>query len=146
MTETSDNIPATWPTLSGPGTEPSIPPAKQAGHKRLLMRCEMGNGVMYKASRWYQLSGLPKDLPPRSTVNDYFFRGAWDGTLGRIHYVPYIHCCEQTDREVNPTATFIVSQSVKGAEKRGRGSTRRAAHARRSRARSATSWLTPRAV
>lgn len=131
MTETSDNTRATWSTLSGPGTVPLMPPAKQAGHKRLLMRCEVVNGVMYKVSNWYQLSGLLKDLTPRSAVSDYFFRWAWNGTLGRTHYVSYTHCRQQADREVNSTATIIVSQSAKGAGKRARRSTRRAARTRR---------------
>jgi transposase len=104
------------------------------------------NGVMYILSTGCQWSALPKDLPPRSTVNDYFRRWDWDGTLGRIHHALYVLCREQAGREASPTAAIIDSQSVKGAEKGGRASTRRATTlARRSRARSATSWSTPRA-
>jgi transposase len=33
-----------------------------------------------------QWRAIPKDLPPRSTVHDYFDLWAWDGTLDRIHH------------------------------------------------------------
>src|SRR5271166_1788052 len=32
-----------------------------------------------------QWRAIPKDLPPRSTVYDYFDLWGWDGTLDRIH-------------------------------------------------------------
>ena len=123
-----------------------IPPAKRGGNKRTVVVREVVNGVMYILSTGCQWSALPKDLPPRSTVNDYFRRWDWDGTLGRIHHALYVLCREQAGRQGSPTAAIIDSQSVKGAEKGGRASTRRATmQARRSRARSATSWSTPRA-
>ena len=84
---------------------------------------------------------MPKDLPPRSTVNDYFRRWDEDGTLGRIHHALYVKCRALADRQASPTAAIIDSQSVKSAEKGGPASTRRATmRARRSTARSATSW------
>jgi glycosyltransferase involved in cell wall biosynthesis len=50
---------------------------------------------------------------------------------------------ERAGREASPTVAIIDSQSVKGAEKGGPTSIHRASMpARRSRARSATSWLT----
>ena len=50
-----------------------------------------------------------------------------------------------TARKVNPTACIVDSQSVKSAEKGGPISTRTAMmQARRSKARSDTSWSTPR--
>ena len=101
---------------------------------------------MYILSTGCQWAALPKDLPPRSTVDDYLRRWDADRTLDRIHHALYVLCREQAGREASPTAAIIGSQSVKGAEKGGAASTRRAAtRARRSRARSATSWSTPRA-
>ena len=70
----------------------------------------------------------------------------YDGTLERIHHTLYVACRERVGREVSPTAAIIDSQSVKGAEKGGARSTRPATtRARRSGARSATSWSTRRA-
>ena len=124
---------------------PLIPPAKRGGNKRTANVREVVNGLMYILSTRCQWAALPKDLPPRSTVNDYFLRWDWDGTLGRIHHALYVRCREQAGREASPPAAIIDSQSVKGAEKGGIASIRKATtRARRSGARSATSWWTPK--
>ena len=120
---------------------PLIPPAKRGGNKRTVVVREVVNGLMYILSTGCQWASLPKDLPPRSTVNDYFCRWNYDGTLDRIHHALYIKCREMAGRESSPSAAIIDSQSVKGAEKGGPRSTRLALTlARRSRARSVMSW------
>jgi transposase len=125
---------------------PLIPPAKRGGNRRTVDVRAVVDGVMYILSTGCQWAALPKDLPPRSTVNDYLRRWDWDGTLARIHHALYVLCREKAGREASPTAGIIDSQSVKSAEKGGAGSIRRALmRASRSRARSATSWSTPRA-
>src|SRR3712207_570637 len=125
---------------------PLIPPAKRGGNKRTIDERAVVNGVMYILSTGCQWAALPKDLPPRSTVNDYLRRWDEDRTLDRIHHALYVLCRERAGREASPTAAIIDSQSVKGAEEGGVASTRRATtRARRSEARSATSWSTPRA-
>src|SRR4051794_4220354 len=116
---------------------PLIPPAKPGGNKRTVDVREVINGVMYVLSTGCQWAALPKDLPPRSTVNDYFRRWDGDGTLARIHHALYVACREAAGRQASPTAAIIDSQSVKSAEKGGArlirtGMTR----ARRSKARS----------
>ena len=124
----------------------STPPAKPGGNKRTVDVRAVVNGVMYILSTGCQWAALPKDLPPRSTVNDYLRRWDEDRTLDRIHHALYVLCREQAGREANPTAAIIDSQSVKSAEKGGAASIRRALmRARRSKARSGTSWSTPRA-
>jgi transposase len=101
---------------------------------------------MYILSTGCQWAALPKDLPPRSTVNDYFLRWDYDGTLDRIHHALYVRCREQAGREASPTAAIIDSQSVKSAEKGGSRSIRQAmTPARRSKARSGISWSTRKA-
>ena len=125
---------------------PLIPPAQRGGNKRTIDERAVVNGVMYILSTGCQGAALPKDLPPRSTVNDHLRRWDEDRTLDRIHHALYVLCREQAGREASPTAAIIDSQSVKGAEKGGAASTGRATTpARRSRARSATSWSTPKA-
>ena len=126
--------------------EPLIPPAKSGGNKRTVVMREVVNGVMYILSTGCQWGALPKDLPPRSTVNDYFCRWDWDRTLERIHHALYVLCREQAGREASPTAAIIDSQSVKSAEKGGPALIWRAmTPARKSRARSAMCWSIPRA-
>jgi transposase len=64
-----------------------------------------------------QWRAIPKDLPPRSSVYDYFDLWTYDGTLERIHHALYEQCREREQREASPTAAIIDSQSVKSAEK-----------------------------
>ena len=59
---------------------------------------------------------MPKGLPPRSTLFEYFDLWDYDGTLDRIHHALYVKCREAMGREASPTAGVIDSQSVKGAE------------------------------
>jgi transposase len=119
--------------------EPLIPPRKPGGDKRTVNVREVVNGLMYVLSTGCQWRAIPKDLPPKSTVYDYFDLWTYDGTLDRIHHALYQQCREQYQREASPTAAIIDSQSVKSAEKGGLASIRRATmRARRSRARSGT--------
>jgi transposase len=123
--------------------EPFIPPAKRGGRKRTVDVREVLNGIFYILATGCQWRALPKDLPPKSTVHDYLSLWAWDGTLGRLHHALFVQVRERAGKEASPTAAIIDSQSVKGAEKGGLASTRRVSmRARRSRARSATSWST----
>ena len=76
----SDLTDAEWQLI-----KPLIPPAKRGGGKRTVNMREVVNGVMYVLSTGCQWRYIPKDLPPRSTVNGYLdlprFRGelrAWD--------------------------------------------------------------------
>ena len=71
----SDLTDAEWLLIA-----PLIPPAKRGGNKRTVDEREIVNGVMYILSTGCQWAALPTDLPPRSTVNDYFRR--WDVSLG----------------------------------------------------------------
>ncbi len=119
---------------------PVIPPAKRGGGKRTVNIREVVNGLMYVLSSGCQWRAIPKDLPPRSTVNGYFSLWDYDGTLDRIHHALYVKCRDQAEREASPTAAIIDSQSVKSAEKGGRASIAPASTpARRSKARNAIS-------
>ena len=117
----SDLTDAEWTLV-----EALIPPAKRGGGKRTVNMREVVNGVMYVLSTGCQWRYIPKDLPPRSTVNGYFCRWDWDGTLENIHHALYVRCREQAGREASPTACILDSQSVKSAEKGGDPSIRMA--------------------
>jgi len=119
---------------------PLIPPAKRGGRKRSVDLREVVNGIMYVLSTGCQWRYVPKDLPPRSTLFDYFDLWTWDRTLERIHHALYVQCREAMGREASPTACIIDSQSVKSAEKGGAALIRMATtRERRSRERSAIS-------
>lgn len=121
-----------------------ISPAKRSGNKRTVDERQIVKGLMFILSTGCQWASLPKDLPPRSTVNDYFRRWDYDGTLDRIHRALDVGCRELVAREASPTAAIIDSQSVKSAEKGGSLSTRpgsmREKRSTVSTARSAMSW------
>ena len=72
---------------------------------------------MYILSTGCQWRAIAKDLPPRSTLYDYFDLWGWDGTLDCIHDALYAQCRQAASREASPTATIIDSQSVKSAKK-----------------------------
>ena len=119
--------------------EPLIPPGRRGGDKRTVIMREVVNGLMYILSTGCQWRAIPKDLPPRSTLYDYFDLWSWDRTLDLIHHELYVKCREAIGREASPTAAVIDSQSVKSAEKGGLRLIRRATtRERRSRARSGT--------
>jgi transposase len=124
---------------------PLIPPAKPGGNKRTIDVRQVVNGIMYILSTGCQWSALPKDLPPRSTVNNYFLRWQHDRTLDRLHHALYVQCRDKAEREASPTAAIIDSQSVKSAEKGGSTIGTAMTRARKSKVRSAISWSTPRA-
>src|SRR6187200_3215358 len=99
--------------------EPLITPAKRGGNKRTVDVREVVNGLMYVLSTGCQWRAIPKDLPPRSTVHDYFDLWAWDGTLNRIHHALYVQCRELANHE-NP-ARAPPSSIVKASRARKKG-------------------------
>ena len=132
----SDLTDAEWVLVA-----PLIPPAKRGGRKRSVDVREVLNGIFYVLSTGCQWAALPKDLPPKSTVYDYFDLWEWDGTLRRIHHELHVAIREAAGRKTSPTAAIIDSQSAKAAQKGGPRSIRRATmRPRRSRAASAISW------
>ena len=134
----SDLTDAEWALI-----EPMIPPAKRGGRKRSVDVREVLNGIFYVLSTGCQWNAMPKDLPPKSTVYDYFDLWEWDGTLERIHHELYVAIRDQKGREASPTAAVIDSQSAKAAQKGGRRSmTKASMRERRSRVASGTSWST----
>ena len=80
-------------------SEPLIPAGKRGGNRRTVNVREVVNGLMYVLSTGCQWRAIPKDLPPRSTVYDYFDLWSWDGTLDRIHEALYRRCREEASRE-----------------------------------------------
>jgi len=129
----SDLTDAEWTLVA-----PFIPPAKRGGGKRRKVMREVLNGVMYLLSTGCPWRYLPKDFPPSSTVYHYFIWWQCDGVLDRIHDALYVECREAAERDANPTAAIIDSQSVKSAEKGGPALIRMAMmRAKRSKARSA---------
>src|SRR5579863_3347418 len=60
----------------------STPPAKRGGGERTVNMREVVNGVNV-LSTGCQWRYIPKDLPPRSTVNGYFCLWGWGSAANR---------------------------------------------------------------
>ena len=98
---------------------------------------------MYVLSTGCQWRATPKDLPPDSTLYDYFNLWSWDGTLDRIH-TRFTGSPASRHAEASPTTPIIDSRSAKNTEKDSLQSIRRSRmRARRSRARSGASSSIP---
>ena len=75
-----------------------IPPGKPGGGKRTVIMREVVNGLMYVLSTGCQWRAVPKDLPPKSTIYEYFDLWTYDGTLERNHHALYEQCRERARR------------------------------------------------
>lgn len=137
----SDLTDAEWALVG-----PLIPPARRGGRPRDVDMREVLNAVFYLLSTGGQWGALPKDLPPKSTVYEYFSLWRSDRTLLRLHQALYAQVREASGRKAQPTVAILDSQSAKAAQKGGRRSTRKATtRARRSLAANGTSSSTPSA-
>lgn len=112
--------------------EPHLPAQREADRREIM------NAILYVLTTGCQWRALPKDLPPKSTVHDYFIDWRSDGTLTRIHHALYGEVRKLAGKKKTATTAIVDSQSVKGAEKGGAGLMPAAMmRARKSRARSA---------
>jgi transposase len=129
----SDLTDAEWALVA-----PLIRPAKRGGRPRTADVREVLNAIFYILATGCQWSALPKGLPPKSTVSDYFSRWDLDGTIERIHHALYVEVREAAGREAGPTTAIIDSQAARAAQKGAPRSMRSAMiRARRLRASSA---------
>ena len=95
--------------------EPFLPAQRSVSRRSLV------NGVLYVLTTGCQWRQLPKDFPPRSTTHDYYVEINCTGVLTRIHHALYAKLRQLEGRAATPTLAIVDSQSVKGAEKGGRG-------------------------
>ena len=110
----SDLTDAEWALI-----EPLLPPASQLGRPRETdLRCVV-NAILYLASTGCQWRQLPKEFPPYSTVQGYFYAWSRKGVFTNISHALVMAAREQAGREASPTSGVIESQSVKTTESGG---------------------------
>ena len=98
---------------------PFMPPPSRLGRPRKTDLRRVVDALLYIASAGCQWRQLPKDFPPYSTVQGYFYGWAEDATLMRINHALVMAAREAAGREASPTAGVIDSQSVKTTEAGG---------------------------
>lgn len=98
---------------------PLLPPPKPGGRPRRTDLRAVMNAILYIASGGCQWRMLPKDFPPRSTVQGYFYRWRDCHLWEAINHVLVMSTRELEGRNASPTAGVIDSQSVKTSESGG---------------------------
>ena len=108
----SDLTDAEWGLIA-----PLLPPARRGGRPRTTDLREVVNAIL--AGSGCQWRMLPKDFPPLSTVQSYFYAWRDMGLWQSINHLLVMAARELEGREASPTAGVIDSRSVKTTESGG---------------------------
>lgn len=99
--------------------EAFMPPPARVGRPRRTDLREVWNAIQYMAASGCQWSLLPKDFPPFTTVQYYFYQLRDSGALDAINETLAMAARLIAGRDAAPTAGVIDSQSVKTTESGG---------------------------
>jgi transposase len=99
--------------------EPLLPAPSERGRPRETAMRKVVNAIFYIAQSGCHWRMLPRDFPPFTTVQYYFYRWRDDGTWCRVNHALVMRTRELEGREASPSAGIIDSQSVKTTEAAG---------------------------
>ncbi len=106
----SDLTDAEWPLIKS-----FVPRPRRFGRRSTDLR-RVVNAIFYIATTGCQWRQLPRDFPPYSTVQDYFYHWVEDRRWEIVNRALVMAAREKAGREPSLTAGVIDSQSVKTTE------------------------------
>ena len=110
----SDTMDAEWAVIA-----PLMPPARRLGRPRQIALRAVVDAIFYILTTGCQWRLLPKDFPPRSTVQGYFYAWRDDGTWQAIAAELTRQVRRSLGRDETPSAGIIDSQSAATTESGG---------------------------